>query len=144
MTEQDNIELVQHFYDDVWNDRDHAVLKKIFAEDVETVSSAADPEGMPEGLAGLEALIGMYHGAFSDARIEVEEIFASGPWVTVLWTGRGTHDGEFVGIPPTGNEVEVTGIDVHRVEDGRIVESRSEFDALGFMVQLGQMEPFAL
>lgn len=144
MTEQDNIELVQHFYDDVWNGRDLAVLKKIFAEDVETGSSAADPEGMPEGLAGLEALVGMYQGSFSDARIEVEEIFATGPWVTVLWTGRGTHDGEFVGIPATGNEVEVSGIDVHRVEDGLIVESRSEFDQLGFMVQLGQMEPFGL
>lgn len=143
MTEQDNIELVERFYEIVWNERNLDAIDKIFADDVETGTSAAVPENL-EGREAVRTSVGMYHQAFSDGRILVDEIFASGPWVAVVWSGRGTHDGELGGMPPTDNQVEVTGIDAHRVEDGRIVESRSEFDGLGMLVQMGVIEPFEL
>lgn len=53
---------------------------------------------------------------------------------------RGTHEGEFRGIPPTGAEVEFTGIIIHHLEDGEVVEDVAEFDALDVMEQLGVVE----
>jgi len=50
---------------------------------------------------------------------------------------RGTHQGEFQGIPATGNKVEISGIIISRIENGKIVEEREDWDLLGFMQQLG-------
>jgi predicted ester cyclase len=53
------------------------------------------------------------------------------------WTGRGTHSGELMGVPPTGKQVTVTGIDIYRVAGGKLVERWGEFDQMGMMQQLG-------
>ena len=57
--------------------------------------------------------------------------------VVQRWTFRGTHRGAFQGIPPTGNQVTLTGISIWRFDDGRIVESWHELDTLGLLQQLG-------
>ena len=53
------------------------------------------------------------------------------------WTMRGTHQGNFQGIPPTGKKAVVQGMNISRLEGGKVVEDRSEIDALGMMQQLG-------
>ena len=53
------------------------------------------------------------------------------------WTARGTHTGEYRGMPPTGKSFEVTGIIIHRFEDGMIVEVWENWDTLGLVKQLG-------
>ena len=60
-----------------------------------------------------------------------------GDKVAVRWTWRGTHTGEFWGIPPTGNEVAITGISILHVVGGKIVEEWGEVDNMGLMAQLG-------
>jgi len=57
--------------------------------------------------------------------------------VVVRWTWRVTHQGEYMGIPPTGNQLIVTGITFHRFTEGKVAENWHEYDALGFMQQLG-------
>jgi predicted ester cyclase len=79
----------------------------------------------------------MYQMAFPDVRMTVEDGFAEGDKVVVRWTGRGAHTGELMGIPPTGKQVTVTGIDVYRVAGGKLVERWGEFDQMGMMQQLG-------
>jgi len=59
--------------------------------------------------------------------------------VAVRWTLRGSHTGEIMGIPPTDNDIAVEALSVHRVDDGRIVETWTVWDFLGFLQQLGAL-----
>ena len=80
-------------------------------------------------------------GIFTDFRHEVLDQWAEGDTVVSRITGRGRHTGEFLGILPTGNEVQMEGIVVHQIKDGKIVEHRAQVDALGLMMQLGAFPP---
>jgi steroid delta-isomerase-like uncharacterized protein len=75
--------------------------------------------------------------AFPDSAWSIEDIIAEGDKVVVRFVYRETQEGEFLGVPATGNKVEMGGIIIHRIENGRIIEDRDESDMLGFMTQLG-------
>ena len=90
-----------------------------------------------EGAEGLKKVIGMYRSAFPDLEIKVEDQIAEGDKVVTRWTGTGTHQGELMGAAPTGKSSTVTGIGIDRIENGKIVEAWSNWDALGMMQQLG-------
>jgi steroid delta-isomerase-like uncharacterized protein len=79
--------------------------------------------------------------AFPDGRVTIEEMIAEGDKVVTRYTSSGTHKGEFMGIAATGKKVVVTGIVITRVDKGKIAEDWEEFDAMGFMVQLGAIPP---
>jgi predicted ester cyclase len=86
----------------------------------------------------MKDFLRMYHGAFSDAHITLDDVIVQGDKVVTRWTGRGTHDGNLMGIPPTGTSVEFTGIRIFRVADGQIVEGWVDWDTFGLMRQLGK------
>jgi len=67
----------------------------------------------------------------------IEELYTAEDRVAYRYTMRGTHQGEFAGTPATGNKVEISGIGIWRIENGKVVDSREEPDVLGFMQQLG-------
>jgi len=67
----------------------------------------------------------------------VEDVIAEEDRVVVRWTAQGTQQGELLGVPPTGKQVTVTGIDVYRIENGRTAEHWGNFDQLGMLQQLG-------
>ena len=79
----------------------------------------------------------MYRGAFPDAQIIIEDQLAEGDMVATRWTARGTHQGELLGVPPSGNRVEVAGMTISRAEGGKIAEEWNNYDALGLMQQIG-------
>jgi predicted ester cyclase len=74
---------------------------------------------------------------FLDPGVTVEDQIVAGDKVVERWSTVGTHEGEFMGIPATGNKVTVTGIDISRLEDGKVVEHWTEMDVMGMMQQLG-------
>lgn len=75
--------------------------------------------------------------AFPDLRVSVQEIIAEGDKVAVLWTFKGTHTGSgYEGLPPTGTRVEVRGITIWRMVDGRIVEEWSSFSETGAYLRM--------
>jgi predicted ester cyclase len=94
--------------------------------------------GMPEPLdaEAHKGLVMMFRAAFPDWVETVEDVIAEDDKVVIRVTGRGTHEGEFQGIPPTGRQVAATGVGIGRIEDGRIVEAWAAYDALGLMQQL--------
>ena len=97
-----------------------------------------DP-AMPEdtrGVEGAREFYSMYRSAFPDTEITVEDQVAEGDKVVTRWTARGTHQGELMGVPPSGNRVEVMGTTISRIEDGKIVEEWDIYDALGMMQQI--------
>jgi predicted ester cyclase len=79
----------------------------------------------------------MYRAAFPDAHITIEDIVAEGNQVVIRWTARGTHTGNLGRIPPRGEEVTVTGIDLVRISKGKVQENWTNWDTLGILQQLG-------
>ena len=79
----------------------------------------------------------MLRNAFPDFAYSVEDLIAEDDIVISRFIFRGTHEGEFQGIPATGNKVEMSGFMMTRIENGKLVEDKEEYDGLGFMIQLG-------
>lgn len=79
----------------------------------------------------------MLFSAFPDPQFTVEDLIAEADQVVARWTFRGTHRGPFAGIPPTGKQIQMTGITIYRLRDAKIAEARSNIDQLGLLQQLG-------
>ena len=101
----------------------------------------AQPE--MHGPDGIKQFVTTYLAAFPDGRITIEEQLAEGDLVATLWTGRGTQQGELMGIPPTGKQVTVSGLTLSRVKDGKVVEEWTNWDTLGMLQQLGVVPEMA-
>jgi predicted ester cyclase len=97
--------------------------------------------GQAPGREGHKQILTAFHSAFPDLNVTTEEILAEGEKVVSRWTARGTHQGELLGIAPTGNGVTIKGIDVLRVAESRIVERWAQFNSLEMMQQLGVVPP---
>lgn len=103
-----------------------------------------NPPGMQHGLQGHNMIVAVFKSAFSDYGFEIEDMLAEGDRVAARLTMHGRHTGDFLGIPATGRSVNVAGIHILRIENGRIAEHWGTNDDLGFMQQLGvvpQPEP---
>ena len=75
--------------------------------------------------------------AFPDLQITVEDQIAEGDQVVTRWSARGTHKGEFAGIQPTGKRAVMTGIDIDRIANGKLVECWTKSDDMGLLQQIG-------
>jgi steroid delta-isomerase-like uncharacterized protein len=120
---------------EILNEGNFDVVEEIYAPDY----VSHDPT-MPEdvrGVDGAREFYSMYSNAFPDAEITIEEQVAEGDTVATRWTGRGTHQGELMGVPPSGNRVEVMGVTISRIEGDKIVEEWDIYDALGMMQAIG-------
>ena len=108
-------------------------LQEVYAEDI----VMHEPDEDVRGIEGLTQFVSMIRSAIPDLRISIKDDMAEGDTVATRWVGQGTHQGELMGIAPTGNQVTFTGITIHRLEDPKIVEEWSNWDALGVMQQIG-------
>ena len=97
------------------------------------------PPGVPSNCEGIKQVTAMFRQAFPDSYFAVEDMVTEGDKVATRKTFRGTHQGEFMGIPPTGQRVSIGLIDIVRIADGKVVEHWAIGDNLGMMQQLGFM-----
>ena len=137
----ENKAILRRVTDEVFTQGNLDVVDELFAP-----SYVLHDPGVPGGeLRGIESFkqqwVSMFRTAFPDLQLSVEDQVAEGDKVVTRYTGRGTHQGELMGIPPTGNEVVVSGTIMSRVSGGRIEEEWNNFDALGMMQQLGVIPP---
>jgi predicted ester cyclase len=93
--------------------------------------------GQGPGRDGLKYAIGMLLAAFPDMKWTTDEQIAEGDKVVSRFTWTGTHQGEFLGIPPTQRQVTVWGVVIDVVREGRFAESRLIMDTMSLMQQLG-------
>ena len=98
---------------------------------------AAEELFVPEQAEAARQEAADFRRGFPDVVSIIEDLIAEGNKVAARWRARATHRGEYVGIPPTGTDVEFTGISVYRIEGDRIAESWTEEDDLGLMRQIG-------
>lgn len=92
---------------------------------------------LPAGREGVRQYVRILKAAFPDAAHTIDDIIAEGSKVMTRVTARGTFLGECIGYQPNGNIVEISGIAVHRVENGQLVEHWAHADMAGFMHQIG-------
>jgi steroid delta-isomerase-like uncharacterized protein len=98
-----------------------------------------NPPGMQRGLEGHNAIVRLFRAAFPDQWWQIEDLIAEGDRVVARTTMRGTHSGDFFGIPASGRAVTLTGVHVMRIADGRIIEHWGSNDDLGLMRQIGAL-----
>ena len=98
---------------------------------------ADGPPGLPSGLAGLKASMGVYREAFPDLTIAIERYLEQGDTGCAIVRMTGTNTGSFMGAPPTGRSIDISGIDVVRLVDGKCAEHWGAEDSLGMFAQLG-------
>jgi len=132
--EEQNKEVVKQVYE-LYGKGDFEAFKELYAPEFVYYSPSATPK--PVSIEEAIEFGKIILKAFPDSSWTIEELFAAGDIVITRWIYKGTHEGEFMGIPPTGNKVEFGGITIARIKDGKIVESREDYDSLGFMQQLG-------
>ena len=134
MSVEENKALVSRFTEEVYGKGNIALIDKFLSPDY---VFPAPPPGVTPDQEGIKQFVSMHHTAFPDFRLMVKDIIAEGDKVVNRWTWSGTHKGEFMGIPPTGKYVTLTGISIHRIEDGKIAEQWHEVDMMGLMQQFG-------
>ena len=138
MTTADNKELVRRMIEEGFNEGNLDVADELVAEDFRM--HEAGIEEPLRGPEGVKEVLGTYKNAFPDARIEIQELVAEEDAVVVRWRASGTHEGDLMGIEPTGNEVSIVGMEMYHVRDGKAIEGWEIFDGLTMMQQLGVVE----
>ena len=134
MSAEEHKALVRRFVEEVQNRGDLASLDELCAPDFVNHSA---PPGVPPTREGLVQLTAVFRQAFPDGRMAIEDMLAEGDKVVTRKTFRGTHQGDLMGLPPTGRRVEIGLIDIVRVVDGKVVEHWNAVDNLGMLQQLG-------
>jgi steroid delta-isomerase-like uncharacterized protein len=136
MSEEENKAIARRALEEIFSGQgnlevaDELISPNFVGHDPVSPEDSRGPEGVKEFAM-------MYRNAFPDVRLSVEDQVAEGDMVVTRWIARGTHQGELMGIAPTGNRVTVAGTSVERIVDGKIEETWDNYDALGMMQQIG-------
>ena len=135
----DNKAIVRRLYDEAWNKRKLEVVSQIVSPS--HALQAPTLSGSSVGPEAYKGQISLFLAAFPDLRFIVEETVVEKEKVVARWTFSGTHKGKFMGVPATNKKVSVDGITIHYFAGGKIMDSFTNWDALGMMRQLGAFPP---
>ena len=119
----------------VWSAGDLALIDELVTDDY-VHSDVLLPDSL-EGPAAFREWVETVREGTPDMTKTVRETYVDGDTAIVVYTASGTHEGDIFGIAPTGRSIEVDGVVVSRVTDGRLVESTDVWDAFGLFAQLG-------
>ena len=138
MSAAQNKAIVSRFYEELWNDRNLQVADELFADDCVThqLRSGAEPVGVPRGPEAIKHHVADWMRGFPDLRFTIEEMIAEGDRVVSRSVLRGSHTGPWLGILPTGKEINIRMSVTHRIENSKIVEDWVLVEALGLFQQL--------
>jgi ketosteroid isomerase-like protein len=137
MSAEQNKATARRWFFDIIAEGRLAVADEIFAANHVIHDPHAPPSGWPDGPAGLKMVASVFGGSFDHWNITVDDQIAEGDRVASRWTASATNTGSLQGMPPTGKAVRVTGVNVARFAEGKIVESWFNFDMLTLLQQLG-------
>src|SRR3954447_23323614 len=134
MSTEENKALVRQFIEDVFHKHNLDMLDHYMAVDI------VEHDPLPveaSGIEGQKQFFAIFLSAFPDFQIGIDDLLAEGDRVVARQTFGGTHQGAFLGIAPTGKQFSISGIDMVRIADGKMVEHWSVIDNLGMLQQLG-------
>jgi steroid delta-isomerase-like uncharacterized protein len=120
---------------EMWNDANLAIVDEVYAHEIVRHDCA-----LPEDIVGLDNIknhLGIFFTAFPDLNIAVDETIVAGKRLAQRWTLTGTNTGSMVGMPPTGKNVQVSGVSIVHMVNGKAVEIWDFYNALDMYQQLG-------
>ena len=136
MSAETNTAMVRRLIEEAQEGGNLAVIDELMAEDF--VDHTPLP-GLPPTRDGVRMLFAGLRAAFPDLTVTIDEQIANAEKVATRKTFRGTHQGPFLGIPPTGRPISFEAIDILTIRDERIREHRVVLDQLALMQQLGAL-----
>ncbi len=139
MALEDNKHVVRRFYEELLEEGNWALLEELIAPDAVHLA----PSRWPPGREGFRQHMIWFRNAYPDMQVTVDDLIAEADRVIAFWTMRGTHQGEFMGVQPTGRHVVVNAISTLRVQNGQVVEYAVRPDRLDILLQLGSLGRYA-
>lgn len=137
LSTEENKAIVRRLIEEGFNQKNWAIFEELYAPDVVVHNSSL----MLRGREAITQFLAMFFTAFPDARFTIEDLIAEGNTFVFRHTLRGIHQGDYLGIPPTGKQVTVPGISIFRIANGKVSEQWTNADDLGGMRQLGVFPP---
>jgi predicted ester cyclase len=138
---EENKRLVKNFFEEVWNNKNLDLLDEVYSPDFvlhalwQNTSAGGAIEA--HGIEPAKKVIGGWLAGFPDMTVTVDDQVAEGDKVGSRHTSTGTHTETFMGMAPTGKKATITGMTITRIENGKMVEAWTAWDALGMFEQLG-------
>ncbi len=127
--------LAHRFHMDIFQEGRLATADEIVSSDFAWHGGMSP--GDQRGPDGVKMIANVVAGAFPNRQITHHETMAQGDKVLIRWSMTGKHDGDLMGVPPSGKDITVTGFDLFRIDGGKIVEMWQEMDQMGMMQQIG-------
>ena len=130
---------LHRWFEEVWNKRREEAIDEMFAEDG-VAHGLKTAEG--ETIRGTEKFKNLYRtflAAYSDLRITIEDTVTEGDKIAARCTLSATHTGEGIGVAASNQPVEITGMAIVRIKDGKIIEAWNEFDFMKMYSQIGAL-----
>ena len=129
--------IIRRWFDEVWNQGREATVDELFAP--HGIAHGLGEEADVQGPAGFKVFLRNMRSAFPDLHMQVEDILVDGDQAALRVGFEGTHNGNGLGLPPTGRRVSVRGIVIVKIAGGQIVEGWNSWDQLGLLKQIGAM-----
>lgn len=137
----ESISISRRLIEEVWNNRRLDVVNELIAST--HINHDPNTPDLGSGPEGYKRLVTLYTTAFPDLRLTIEDTISEGDKLVISWSVSGTHKGDLRGTPPTNKKMSVEGITISRHANGKILDSRVSWDALGMMQQLGVVPAIA-
>ena len=129
-----NVELYSKVWDTAINGRNIEIINlDNFDKDIKAITA----DGNIEGIDDFKAYYNNYLTGFSDAEFNIVDVFGQGDKIVKHWNFKGTHDGDFFGIPATGKKIDLIGTTLVLMKDGKIIQEQDFFDNYSLLSQLG-------
>ena len=134
MSAEENKALLRRLVDEGLHKKNLGIMDELISPNFVNHSA---PAGIPPTRDGYRQYVEMLLASFPDIYLDIEDLIAEGDKVVVRYTVRGTHQGSFMGLPPSGKQFSFTGIGIQRIVDGKFVDRWEQADTLSLLQQLG-------
>jgi steroid delta-isomerase-like uncharacterized protein len=136
---EENRALIRRWFEEVWNKGREEAIDEMFAED--GIAHGLAEEGVEplRGPTGFKPFFRNFRAAFPDIVVVVDDTVTEGDKVAARCTVRGKHQADSLGFAATQRPMEITGITIVRIRDGKIVEAWNNFDFMSMFKQLGAL-----
>lgn len=134
MSSETNKEVVSRLFEQIWNQGNLAAIDELCSPNAIQFDPTA-PQGLDN--KGFQQFVTTHRTAFPDVYMSINDMIGEYDQVVVSWSAVGSHQGELMGIPPTGKQVTVNGISIYQLSSGKIISSNTSWDTFGMLQQLG-------